>query len=430
MANFIYAGVQAGKKIGGEISAPDLKSASTKLRQQKIIVTSIKKGNGNTDNNTKSDALADIPISDAPIIFDKGQIYLNFGPWATVPPKELLQFTKKTATMIKAGLPILESIMMIRDQTVHIKMKMTANKIVKDLNSGVNLTEAFSKHPKVFDNIYLNMISAGEASGKLDEFLLKLVELLEKNSKIKAGIKSALFYPVMLLTVATTITIFMLWKVVPIFEKMYGAMGVKLPGATLVIVDASRFIADGGNILKIFLTIFLIRFIYKFLMKNLESFRHLMHKRFLKFPLFGDLIVKATVSRMCMIMANLTRAGVSIVDTLKIAKAVTTNLVFIYALERISRQIVTGQTLSELLIKEEHIFPPQLAQLMAVGERTGNMEEMFTAIANYYEEEFDNVVAALSSIIEPLMIVLIGGIIGMLMIALYMPIFSMGDAVG
>ena len=430
MASFIYAGVQAGKKIGGEISAPDLKAASIKLRLKKIIVTSIKKGDGNTDSNKKSDALADIPISDAPIIFDKGQIYLNFGPWATVPPKELLQFTKKTATMIKAGLPILESIMMIRDQTVHIKMKMTANKIVKDLNSGVNLTEAFSKHPKVFDNIYLNMISAGEASGKLDEFLLKLVELLEKNSKIKAGIKSALFYPVMLLTVATTITIFMLWKVVPIFEKMYGAMGVKLPGATLVIVDASRFIADGGNILKIFLTIFLIRFIYKFLMKNLESFRHLMHKRFLKFPLFGDLIVKATVSRMCMIMANLTRAGVSIVDTLKIAKAVTTNLVFIYALERISRQIVTGQTLSELLIKEEHIFPPQLAQLMAVGERTGNMEEMFTAIANYYEEEFDNVVAALSSIIEPLMIVLIGGIIGMLMIALYLPIFSMGNAIG
>ena len=429
MANFLYVGVQAGKKIRGEISGSDFKNASAKLREKKIIVTSIKKDNKKLDKK-ESGALVDIPISDSPIIFNNGQIYLNFGPWATVPPKELLQFTKKTATMIKAGLPILESIMMIRDQTVHIKMKMTANAIVKDLNSGVNLTEAFSKHPKVFDNIYLNMISAGEASGKLDEFLLKLVELLEKNSKIKAGIKSALFYPVMLLTVATTITVFMLWKVVPIFEKMYGAMGVKLPAATLVIVNASKFIADGSNILKILLTIFIIRFVYKFLNKNLESFRHLMHKRFLKFPLFGDLIVKATVSRMCMIMANLTRAGVSIVDTLKISKAVTTNLVFIYALERISRQIVTGQTLSELLVKEEHIFPPQLAQLMAVGERTGNMEEMFTAIARYYEEEFDNVVAALSSIIEPLMIVLIGGIIGMLMIALYMPIFSMGNAVG
>ena len=115
----------------------------------------------------------DIPISNAPIIISKGNIYLNFGPWAKVPPKELLQFTKKVATMIKAGLPILESIMMIRDQTVHMKMKMTAHTVVKDLNGGMNLTDAFAKHPTIFDNIYLNMISAGEASGKLDEFLIK-----------------------------------------------------------------------------------------------------------------------------------------------------------------------------------------------------------------------------------------------------------------
>ena len=332
--------------------------------------------------------------------------------------------------MIKAGLPILESIMMIRDQTVHMKMKMTAHAIIKDLNGGMNLTDAFAKHPKIFDNIYLNMISAGEASGKLDEFLIKLVELLEKNAKIKQGIKSALFYPIMLLTVATVITIFMLWKVVPVFEKMYGSMGVQLPAATLVIVNASRFIANPTNIMKIVGIIVIIRVSYNFMYKNIEGFRHVMHKRFLKFPLFGDLIVKATVSRMCMIMANLTRAGVSIIDTIKISKSVTTNLVFIYALERIGRQIVTGQTLSALLQKEEHIFPPALAQLTAVGERTGNMEEMFQSIATYYEEEFDGVVAALSSIIEPLMIVIIGAIIGVLMIALYMPIFSIGQAVG
>jgi type IV pilus assembly protein PilC len=156
----------------------------------------------------------------------------------------------------------------------------------------------------------------------------------------------------------------------------------------------------------------------------------MMHRRFLKFPLFGDLTVKAVVSRMCMIMANLTRAGVSIIDTLKISKSVTTNLVFIYALDRISKKIVTGQTLSELLKEETHVFPIALAQLTAVGEKTGNMEEMFQSIANYYEEEFDAVVAALSSIIEPLMIVVIGAIIGLLMVALYMPIFSIGQAVG
>ncbi|NDB56390.1 type II secretion system F family protein, partial [archaeon] len=349
---------------------------------------------------------------------------------AKVPPKELLQFTKKVSTMIKAGLPILESIRMIRDQTVHMKMKMTAHSIVKDLNAGTNLTDAFAKHPTIFDNIYLNMISAGEASGKLDEFLIKLVELLEKNQKIRSGIKSALFYPVMLLTVATVITIFMLWKVVPVFEKMYGSMGVSLPGATLVIVNASRFIANPTNLMKIALIIIIIRTVYSFMYKNIEGFRHMMHKRFLKFPLFGDLIVKATVSRMCMIMANLTRAGVSIIDTIKISKSVTTNLVFIYALERIGKQIVTGQTLSQLLKNEEHIFPPALSQLTAVGEKTGNMEEMFQSIATYYEEEFDAVVAALSSIIEPLMIVIIGAIIGVLMIALYMPIFSIGQAVG
>jgi type IV pilus assembly protein PilC len=429
MASFQYAGVQAGKKITGIISASNPQAAAVELRKKKIIVTSIKKGNGKSETKGPP-SLDDIPLSNAPIIIAKGNIYLNFGPWAKVPPKELLQFTKKVSTMIKAGLPILESIMMIRDQTVHMKMKMTAHSIVKDLNGGMNLTDAFAKHPTIFDNIYLNMISAGEASGKLDEFLIKLVELLEKNAKIRQGIKSALFYPVMLLTVATVITIFMLWKVVPVFEKMYGAMGVKLPAATLVIVNASQFIANPTNIMKIVGTIIIIRVLYNFMYKNIEGFRHVMHKRFLKFPLFGDLIVKATVSRMCMIMANLTRAGVSIIDTIKISKSVTTNLVFIYALERIGKQIVTGQTLSALLQKEAHIFPPALAQLTAVGERTGNMEEMFQSIANYYEEEFDGVVAALSSIIEPLMIVIIGAIIGVLMIALYMPIFSIGQAVG
>ena len=309
-------------------------------------------------------------------------------------------------------------------------MKMIAHQIVKDLNTGTNLTDAFGKHPTVFDNIYLNMISAGEASGKLDEFLIKLVEMLEKNQKIRAGIKSALFYPIMLFTVAITITIFMLWKVVPVFEKMYAGMGVKLPAATLIIVDASRFIADGGNILRIILTIIAIRFIFKFVYNNSEAFRHRMHKLFLKLPLFGDLIVKAVVSRMCMIMANLTRAGVSIIDTIRISKQVTTNLVFIYALNRISKQIVTGEVLSVLLAREQHAFPIALSQLTAVGEKTGNMEEMFQSIATYYEEEFDSVVGALSTIIEPLMIVLIGMIIGLLMIALYMPIFSIGQAVG
>jgi type IV pilus assembly protein PilC len=221
----------------------------------------------------------------------------------------------------------------------------------------------------------------------------------------------------------------MLWKVVPVFEKMYGSMGVKLPAATSFIISASRFISSGPNVLVMIAIFFGIRFGFKQLMKNVEPFRFAVHKFQLKIPLFGNLIQKAVISRMTMIMANLQAAGVGIVETLKIAQTVTDNLVFVYAINRISEKIVTGDSLSKLFMDEKHIFPAQLAQLTAVGENTGNMEEMFQSISNYYEEEFDTVVKGLSTIIEPLMIVIIGAIIGILMVALYMPIFSIGQTI-
>lgn len=424
MAVFAFEGIQTGKKISGEIDGSSIKEASAKLQNQKIIVISIKQ------SSKKDKTPKDIPLSNAPIIFYEGNIYLNFGPFGKIPTKELVQFTKKISTMIRAGLPILESITMIRDQTTHKKMRSVASQICKDLNAGLSLTEAFSKHPTVFNNIYINLIAAGEASGRLDDFLKKLVDLQEKNQKIIAGIKSALFYPITLFTVATLITAFMLWKVVPVFEKMYGSMGVKLPGSTAFIIDASRFISNGTNVFIMLIIFFSIRFGFKYLMKNVEPFRYSIHKFQLKIPLFGNLIQKAVISRMTMIMSNLQAAGVGIVETLKIAQSVTDNLVFVYAINRISEKIVTGDSLSKLFMDEKHIFPAQLAQLTAVGENTGNMEEMFQSISNYYEEEFDTVVKGLSTIIEPLMIVVIGAIIGILMVALYMPIFSVGQAIG
>jgi type IV pilus assembly protein PilC len=423
MAIFAFEGIQTGKKISGEIDGSNIREASTKLQNQKIIVISIKQ------SSKKDKTPKEIPLSKAPIIFFEGNIHLNFGPFGKIPTKELVQFTKKISTMIKAGLPILESISMIRDQTTHAKMRSVASQICKDLNAGLSLTEAFTKHPTVFNNIYINLISAGEASGRLDDFLKKLVELQEKNQKIVAGIKSALFYPITLFTVATLITAFMLWKVVPVFEKMYGSMGVKLPAATSFIISASRFISSGPNILVMIAVFIGIRFAFKYLMKNMEPFRFAVHKFQLKIPLFGELIKKAVISRMTMIMANLQAAGVGIVETLKIAQTVTDNLVFVYAINRISEKIVTGDSLSKLFADEKHIFPAQLAQLTSVGENTGNMEEMFQSISNYYEEEFDTVVKGLSTIIEPLMIVVIGIIIGVLMVALYMPIFSMGQTI-
>jgi len=423
MAIFAFVGIQSGKKISGEIDGSNIKEASAKLQYQKIIVISIKQSS-KKDKTTK-----EIPLSNAPIIFFEGNIYLNFGPFGKIPTKELVQFTKKISTMIRAGLPILESIAMIRDQTTHTRMRSVASQICKDLNAGLSLTEAFSKHPNVFNNIYINLIAAGEASGRLDDFLKKLVDLQEKNKKIVAGIKSALFYPITLLTVTTLITAFMLWKVVPVFEKMYGSMGVKLPVTTSFIISASHFISSGPNVLLIVVIFFVVRFCFKQIMKNVEPFRFAVHKFQLKIPLFGNLIQKATISRMTMIMANLQAAGVGIVETLKIAESVTDNLVFVYAINRISEKIVTGDSLSKLFADEKDVFPAELAQLTAVGENTGNMDEMFQSISNYYEEEFDTVVKGLSTIIEPIMIVVIGAIIGILMVALYMPIFNVGQVI-
>jgi type IV pilus assembly protein PilC len=423
MAVFAFEGIQTGKKVSGEIDGSNIKEASAKLQNQKIIILSIKL------SSKKDSSLKDIPLTNAPITFFEGNIYLNFGPFGKVPTKELVQFTKKISTMIRAGLPILESITMIRDQTTHAKMRSIISQICKDLNAGSSLTEAFSKHPTVFNNIYINLIAAGEASGRLDDFLKKLVDLQEKNQKIVAGIKSALFYPVTLFTVATLITSFMLWKVVPVFEKMYGSMGVKLPASTAFIISASRFISSGPNVLALIAIFFGIRFGFKYLMKNVEPFRFAVHKFQLKIPLFGNLIQKAVISRMTMIMANLQAAGVGIVENLKIAESVTDNLVFVYAIRRISEKIVTGDSLSKLFADEKDIFPIELARLTEVGENSGNMEEMFQSISNYYEEEFDTVVKGLSTIIEPVMIVVIGAIIGILMVALYMPIFSVGKII-
>ena len=227
---YTYKGISAGKYIEGTIEAINQEEANYKLKEQKIIITNI--------TRTKKKAATKEKKKGGGFSFGKKKIK----------PEDVVIFSKQFATMVKAGLPILNVLGMLRDQIEHPTMKEIIEDIRKSLEGGITLSKCFEKYPETFDSIYINLIKAGEASGKLDEFLVKLVELLEKNAKIKSGIKSALFYPVMLLTVASVITIFMLWKVVPVFEKMYGAMGVKLPAATLVIVNASRYIADPANI--------------------------------------------------------------------------------------------------------------------------------------------------------------------------------------
>ena len=271
-------------------------------------------------------------------------------------------------------------------------------------------------------------VEAGEISGKLDVFLDRLVEMLEKQQKIKAGIKSALFYPITLVVITVAISYFMLTKVVPTFQEMYEGLGAELPGPTQAIVDASNWIQDGGNLASVIGVVISIWLTNKMLHRYLRPYRKLKSVIALRLPVVGDIIVKATVARMSLLMANLLAAGVSVIDTLEVSSTVSQNVKFLDAMTQIKQKIVTGAPLSTLF-GNEAVFPIALSQLMAVRERTGNMDEMLTSIARYYEEEFTTVVDGLSTIIEPLMIVFVGLMIGVMVVALYLPIFSAGDAI-
>ena len=409
MPHFAYAGVQSGKKIKGEIEAPSLARARSALRQQRVRIKNIK------EKKEKKKGALDIEIT--------------WGPFGSIPSKEILMFTKKLSTMIRAGLPILDSLIMVSGQTKNPNMKRVTQEMISMLNDGKPLSEAFAAQSRHFDNVYLNMIQAGEVSGMLDKFIDKLVEILEKQAKIKSGIKSAMFYPITLITVSLGISLFMLTNVVPTFQEMYEGMGIALPGPTQAIVDASEWIADIRNVASVLGTVFGIIFFHRTMCKYVKPYLVAWHGLQLKLPLFGGIIMMAVVARSSLLMANLFAAGVSVLETLTVASTVTTNQLFLKAFDRVKRDVMTGAELSALFGKEK-VFPTELSQLIAVGERTGNMEEMLNSIASYYEEEFDALVEGLSTVIEPIMIVFVGGLIGMMVVALYLPIFSAGDLAG
>jgi type IV pilus assembly protein PilC len=235
-------------------------------------------------------------------------------------------------------------------------------------------------------------------------------------------------YPVIIMCIALLITVFLLWKVVPVFEEMYGGMGVDLPGPTKAIIAASEFIQGSGGLITLICIIGFI-LLFRFMMGSSPGFKRSIDGLSLKLPIFGPVIAQSTVSRIALIKANLFAAGVDVLEILDIATSSTSNTLYIEALERVKRGVFSGEDMSKLCANEK-MFPQTYSQLIAVGERTGNLEEMFTSIANYYEEEFDNIVGNISTMIEPLSMVIIGGIVGVLLIAMYLPIFNAGSAIG
>ena len=412
MENYTYKGMSEGKYVSGEIEAANLNEATNKLKAKKVITTnitkSIKKVAAKAKEKKKSSGSS---------LFKK-----------KITPQDTVIFSKQFATMVKAGLPILSTLAMLRDQTEHPTMKEIIEDIRRSLEGGVTLSKCFTKYPKVFDNIYVNLIKAGEASGKLDLFLLKLVASLEKKEAIKKKIKGALMYPAVMFIVAISVMVFMLTNVVPVFAEMYAGMGVALPTPTAVILNASDFMRGTGGKM-VLLTLVISYAIFKYTTTKIEKIKYIWHGRVLKLPIFGPMILKSMLARIALVMGNLSAAGVNLLESIEIAKSVSTNVVVTEALENVKKGVFSGDTLTKLFLKEP-IFPPTFSQLISVGEQTGSLDEMFTAVASYYEEEFDTAVENMSTLIEPIMIVFMGSMIGGLMIAMYSPIFNIGAIIG
>ena len=407
---YSYKGISAGKYVEGTIDALNQEEASFKLKEQKIIITNLTRTKKKADKKEKK----------------KGGGF-SFGK-KKVTPQDVMVFSKQFATMVKAGLPILNVLGMLRDQIEHPQIKEIIEDVRKSLEGGVTLSKCFEKYPKIFDNIYINLIKAGEASGKLDVFLLKLVESLEKREKVKKKIKGALMYPSVMFSVAIVVMVFMLIKVVPVFAKMYEGMGVALPTPTAAIMTASDFMRGTGGMVT-FIILAVAFSIFKYTTSKMPNVRYAWHKQVLKLPVFGDMILKSLIARVSLIMGNLSSAGVNLLESIEIAKQVSNNDVVTLALENVKKGVFSGDTLTKLFAKEP-VFPPTFSQLVSVGEQTGNLDEMFTSVSRYYEEEFDTAVDNMSSLIEPIMIVFMGTMIGGLMIAMYSPIFNVGAIVG
>ena len=412
MDTFSYKGIAEGKYVEGDIEALNQEEASHKLKEQKVIITNLVK------SKKKKDKVKEKSKKGGGFSFGKKKVKVE----------EILIFSKQFATMVKAGLPILEVLGMLRDQLESPAIKEVIEDIRKSLEGGVTLSKCFEKYPQYFDNVYCNLIKAGEASGKLDVFLLKIVDALEKKEKIKKKIKGALMYPGIMFSVAIIVSAFMLVKVVPVFAKMYEGMGIALPTPTAVIMAMSDFLRGAGGLTILIGTIAFV-FGFRYLIAKNAAIRYKWHQQILKMPVFGDMILKSLIARISLIMGNLSAAGVNLLESIEIAKSVSNNDVVTGALENVKKGVFSGDTLTKLFLKEP-TFPPTFSQLISVGEQTGSLDEMFTSVANYYEEEFDASVDNMSSLIEPIMIVFMGLMIGGLMIAMYSPIFNVGAIIG
>jgi type IV pilus assembly protein PilC len=346
---------------------------------------------------------------------------INFQIGSGVKTREVVIFTRQFATMINSGLPLVQSLTILSEQTENKVFSKIIAAVLNDIQSGMTLADAMRKHPKIFTELYTNMVAAGEAGGILDTILLRLAVFLEKNDALVRKIKGAMTYPLVMLSVVVLATTILLWKVVPVFATIFQEAGLELPAPTRVVLAASSFLQSYIFYIIIMMAVgaWGLAQYYK-----TESGQLVIDRTLLRLPILGDMMRKSAVSRFTRTLGTLISSGVSILEGLQITAKTSGNRVIHDAVMASRASIAGGATIAEPL-KASGVFPPMVVQMINVGEQTGGLDDMLSKIADFYDDEVDAAVSALTSVLEPIMIVVMGVVIGGMVVAMYMPMFDM-----
>jgi type IV pilus assembly protein PilC len=350
------------------------------------------------------------------------EIKLPFGIGQGVPEKDLVVFTRQFATMIDAGLPIVQCLDILAAQSPNKNFQKVLYDVKAQVESGSTFSDALKRHPRVFNELYTNLVQAGEVGGILDTILTRLAVYIEKAMKLKSQVKGAMVYPISILVVAIGVVILLLWKVIPVFENMFKDMGGgALPKPTQIVINLSNAFVDHALLIMATLVGIVVGFT---LILRTKKGRALFDRLILKTPIIGPVLRKVAVARFTRTMGTLLSSGVAILDAMEIVAKTAGNVVIYDAIMYSRQKISEGKNMAEPLM-ETKVFPPMVVQMIGVGEQTGAMDAMLQKIADFYEDEVDVAVAALTKLMEPLMMVFLGGIVGGLIISMYMPIFEM-----
>lgn len=398
MPVFVYAGVENGRKrVNGELRGKDRNTVINLLRKKGIRPTSVKQKEG-----TGLGILA-------------GGVKVD----------DLSRFTRQFAAMTSAGLPLVQCMDILAEQSEVPVLQSALRQISMDIQGGNTLADSLRKHNKIFDSLYCNMIAAGEASGNLDGILVRLAEYQEKASKLQRKVKGAMTYPIILSVITAGATAIMLIFVVPTFAEMFTSMGKELPMPTQIVMGISNFLKS--NLLFIIIGLVGAFFGFKAYYAS-ENGKLVIDRIVLKIPVIGSMLLKTAVSRFSQTLSTLLTSGVGILQALTITAKTAGNKVIEKGLLSAVDKITGGKSISDPL-KETNLFPPMVTHMIAVGEKTGDISSMLKKVADFYEDEVDAAVESLTSIIEPIMIVIMGGIIGSILIAMYMPMFDMASGI-